>query len=302
MTRAIAVVAVVLVAAACGGGGATEAEAHTGGILLNVDGGGYGEIWIVDENGNGLRRLEGRAPESLGLADPEWSPDRTQIAYVGSEHGEREFELYLMDGSGSGPRRVTHNEVPEWALAWRPDGGAIAVARELGWNSDEARAAIVLVDLDGGERQLFEGGTGARFTFVSDLAWSPDGSRIAFSLMAGREGSSISVIDVTSGRVATLLDRAWQPAWSPDGTRLAYADAIGIAVAAPDGTGARRLVASRPGDGWPAWSPDGARIAFASARGGASEYRYNLYVAAIDGGRARRLTNDPRGAMDPDWR
>jgi TolB protein len=50
-------------------------------------------------------------------------------------------------------------------------------------------------------------------------------------------------------------------------------------------------------DRHPTWSPDGRRIAFASDRDGVSQ----VYVIGRDGTGLRRLTDDPQGAMQPDW-
>jgi Tol biopolymer transport system component len=59
------------------------------------------------------------------------------------------------------------------------------------------------------------------------LAWSPDGTRLAFSSKRdGDEAAQIYVLDVAQGgearRVTSLSNGAREPQWSPDGTKLLF--------------------------------------------------------------------------------
>ena len=55
----------------------------------------------------------------------------------------------------------------------------------------------------------------------------------------------------------------------------------------------------RRSDSSPAWSPDGELIAFVSKRG--EDKQPQIYVIAVDGGEARRVTNVPTGVSAPKW-
>ncbi len=80
------------------------------------------------------------------------------------------------------------------------------------------------------------------------LAWSPDGTRLAFSSKReGDDAAQIYVIDLAAGgearRVTSFSGGAREPRWSPDGTRLlflsnAYADAT-------DDAAQQKLVAAK---------------------------------------------------------
>ena len=121
-----------------------------------------------------------------------------------------------------------------------------------------------------------------------DPAWSPDGTKIAFSRFTGRRyqifvmnADGTNAVQLTNGDSA-----ASDAVWSPDGSRIAYTlcrASCDIYVMNADGGRARRLTyGERPGDESPTWSPDGRRIAFADLMG--------LFVMSADGGDWQRVT------------
>ncbi|HTG46451.1 MAG TPA: hypothetical protein VK646_02190 [Actinomycetota bacterium] len=142
------------------------------------------------------------------------------------------------------------------AADWSPDGSHLAIT---------TADALDVVDVASGREQV--AAPGQR---IGDVAWSPDGSRIAYV----NEGFRIDVIDPDGSRLAAIAggNDIADLSWSPDGSRIAYsADAergrregreVRIMGVAP-GAGQRFV-------GWgehPAWSPDGSSIAYFSGRG-----------------------------------
>ena len=134
-------------------------------------------------------------------------------------------------------------------------------------------------------------------------AWSPDGSRIAFSLTGLRVSlGGIRVLNLDGTNVVSLtFGSDADPAWSPDGSRIAFSRTFGesgIYLMNADGKNLVRLTAGRDTD--PTWSPDGSRIAYTALEtspGLISE----IYVMNADGTNRARLTNgDPFGS-DPAW-
>ena len=170
-----------------------------------------------------------------------------------------------------------------------------------------------------------DGSSQTRLTFDEALdvhpAWSPDGSRIAFSsgrtmigdrttgdqhtYVVNADGSNRTRLSfhepfVPSGARAIILPvREGRPAWSPDGSRIAFDleyGAAGIYVMNADGSN-QTLLAEGNNDS-PAWSPDGSRIAFISFQDG----DWQVYVMNADGSRLTRITfNEGFWDLDPDW-
>ena len=158
------------------------------------------------------------------------------------------------------------------------------------WNGD-----IYVVNADGTGRTRLTRHPAEEF----DPAWSPDGTKIAFSRFAGRR-YQVFVMDA-DGTDAAQLTRgdggASEAAWSPDGTRIAFTrcrNSCDVYVINADGTGERRLThGTAPGEQSPTWSPDGRRIAFVDING--------LFAMDADGGPWDRLTDGPADDANPAW-
>ena len=134
-------------------------------------------------------------------------------------------------------------------------------------------------------------------------AWSPDGTRIAFSSQRDEGAWEIYVMDADGSDVERLTSNtAWDYyiAWSP-GTRIAfssYRDGSGeIYAMDADGSDVERLTNHGAPDIEPAWSPDGTRIAFSSLRDG----NYEIYAMDADGSDMERLTNHGAPDIEPAW-
>ncbi|MEM7345362.1 MAG: LysM peptidoglycan-binding domain-containing protein, partial [Chloroflexota bacterium] len=91
---------------------------------------------------------------------PAVSPDGSKIAFMSSERGARNWEIWLMNPDGSDPRRLTENGSNEGLPTWSPDGQSIAYVSDQGgfW-------AVWAMNADGtNQRKLF------------NMPGSPDGS------------------------------------------------------------------------------------------------------------------------------
>jgi TolB protein len=121
-------------------------------------------------------------------------------------------------------------------------------------------------------------------TFEGD--WSPDGTRIAFTVIQNQE-SVIGIMNEDGSNRRLLGVTGRKPTWSPDGTKIAFAAPDGtIRVMNPDGSGVETLT---PG-GDPDWSPDGSEVAFTRSAGGIGSNGSDIWVMAADGSQPRQLT------------
>lgn len=154
------------------------------------------------------------------------------------------------------------------SFAWGPNGRRLAFTLdEIGGNSPYVGFHILNV-VSGQDRYLLLDRAGC-FP-AAELAWSPDGARLAYICgprNGGAHGHQIHVLKLRgSGNTTVSINSdAFWPSWSRSGTRIAYSTQLeptvksGIYTVALDGSH-RRLVAS--GGAAPAWSPDGRTIAY----------------------------------------
>jgi len=134
-------------------------------------------------------------------------------------------------------------------------------------------------------------------------AWSPDGSKIAFT--SNRNGNYEVYVMNADGTGQTNLSNNvaydGDPAWSPDGSKIVFdSNRDGnyeVYVMNADGTGQTNLSNNVAYDGDPAWSPDGSKIAFISERDG----NYEVYVMNPGGTGRVNLSNRSSLESDPAW-
>jgi Tol biopolymer transport system component len=133
------------------------------------------------------------------------------------------------------------------------------------------------------------GGYGGELTFGNDTSptWSPDGSTIAFA----RSGS-VCTISPQGGSVTTLWPGT-SPAWSPAADLIAYDLGNDIWLGSPSMGPVRQLTEGSE----PAWSPNGRWIAYSRT----AEGNTDIWAIAITSGTPVRLTTDPRVDRDPSW-
>lgn len=152
-------------------------------------------------------------------ANPTWSPDGLWLAYEAYYDGNLDIYLVKSDAS-EGPYPVTHQPGPDTSPAWTP----AAPGRTLAYVSlREGNQDIYLLSLDEPSEDLARNLTNTPAANEDAPAWSPDGSRIAYSVV--ENGLPLIYTRSTAPEESgspQLVGQGHSPVWSPDGSELAY--------------------------------------------------------------------------------
>jgi TolB protein len=147
---------------------------------------------------------------------PAWSADGSQLVFSSSMGGNP--ELYSINASGTGLKRLTFSNGASTSPAWNPKTN-----QTIAFVSDRSGVPkLYLMNADGTNAQnldLPEKG------YLIDPAWAPNGQLLAFSWRRPSNNYDIYVMDAATRQIIELthdVGRNERPSWAPDGRHIVF--------------------------------------------------------------------------------
>jgi TolB protein len=213
---------------------------------------------------------------------------QTEIAY------QCDLDVCLLDPANPGSvTNLTFNGGASYdeKPIWSPDGTKVAFVSDFTASGHGEKNVFVMSTTATGQdvnlaTQITRYSSGAKQ--IADLAWSPDGSRIAYTRGNNAGDDSVWVVNADGTSTFPLEigggGAKRHPTWSPDSSKIAYAvvknapDQIYVASSAGGiGTPLANGVGHEPN-----WSTNGSQIAFDAYHSGGFGY-VDLHIVTPDG-------------------
>jgi len=177
------------------------------------------DIWRVSANGGEPVDLTNREGDEISAS---WSPDGKTICFTstGKDGGIR--ELYLMNSAGGDMRRISTGYEESQGI-WTKNMQAlfyVISASNMDYFAERMLKNEYKIPTSFDTNQTF-----GRLGKVTDPAFSPDGTKLAYTRTKGRD-RWIGIVDYQSrGGNFSLITKAgkdYDPAWSADGKWIAF--------------------------------------------------------------------------------
>ena len=242
------------------------------------------------------------------IADPQISPDGSQVAFVRVSADEKkdayDTALWLAKTDGSEPPRAITSGIRDTAPRWSPDGRRLAFVRSVEKDGRPQPAQIYVMSMSGGEPwAITDIPRGA-----GNPEWSPDGKTIAFSSTA-RPADLTAAAKPTGDKpsgdkpresdVRVITEAVYRANGVPgdgfvDRDRPSHIWTVAVPSTASDKTTPAAVTSGEFGESNHRWSPDGSRIFFVSDRRRESYYfpdDSDLYSVPKEGGEPTRVAS-----------
>ena len=282
-----------------GGGGTVNTTPPDIAFTLNHD------LYVIQDDGTGMTKLVAGF-----VAHPAWSPDGTQIAFVGNLSGTGlGHGLYVVGADGADLQKVCSvvDSSRGYGISWSPVVAAdgeykIAFCDEP---DGDGRSYVYLVNTDGTE--LMQVGAGW------DCWWSPDSTQLATQGLGGTLRFQSFTVD--QGRLVpdwsydhVFSESGWRVhGWSRGGDRLCLTqlvssggktlfDIFSMDTADLDAPPVNLTQTATIEELWPSWSPDDTQLVYVAGAG--------LWIRDLETGSVVQLHGFPKSqaVRHPAWR
>ena len=171
------------------------------------------QLWRSKIDGSARRQL---TPDSITTGLPRWSPDGTQIVFMG-ETFRSGWRAYIISSDGTGLRELVASAEAGYDPNWSPDGKSVVLTlNDAGSPSSVADGpGIVVLDLSSGQISPLPG---AKQMFSP--RWSPDGRHIA-AITDDSQKLMLLERDTLEWQELVSLPIGY-PSWSRDGKYLYF--------------------------------------------------------------------------------
>ena len=215
----------------------------------------------------------------------------SKVVYVSGS--KRKRDLYLMDYNGENIRKLTSHKSLLLSPSCSKDGSKVVFNSDKVWDQD-----LYVIHL---YPRFKEKRISKPYKLDQSAEWSPDGSKIVFSLdgdIAIASSSGTGVRKLTRARAIDV-----SPTWSPDGTQIAFvsdrAGSPNVYVMSASGKNVRRITKGGYNTD-PSWSPNPKvnKIAYVKVEKGGGA---NIFTVGSDGSSEQRLTWASGRNETPSW-
>ena len=232
------------------------------------------------------------------VGDVQLSPDGRTIVYAVTNNdvpGKPYSQVWQMNVATGESRRLVGDKERASEPHFSPDGKRLAYFGEIA-----AGSGLVVANADGSSPRVVAPVEGTNHPLPSSgdrLAWSPDGTRLAFvSAVPGPEADA-------NGDPMVITRYLYKPTAAEGGTRANDNRRLHIFIADVASTKVRQLTTGNYYEHSIDWSPKGDEILFISNRGPDPDrfFNYDVFAVNVESGATRRVTDTKSAEYYPQW-
>jgi dipeptidyl aminopeptidase/acylaminoacyl peptidase len=133
------------------------------------------------------------------------SPDGKKIALTyrreNSRNGQYHAEVAVIDAATGDVKTLTHNNAPEMAVQWSPEGKMVSFLAPNDTSWELAEEKLWVIPAEGGDARKLTGSFNGN---IGQYTWAPDGQSIVFGASVRARGGAYRV-NVASGAMTAIV-------------------------------------------------------------------------------------------------